>query len=109
MRTTADFTARSFGVQHRDKQLTCIFIAEHNRLNVLYTHTFTTILQNLANDAGDGNNDTKRSLSQFEVNKAVNRTAHFLWDYYGYVLVWVQMLANYQDDQFFFPMAIRGV
>ena len=30
----------------------------------------------------------------------------FLWEYYGYVFLWVQMLASYRDDQFFFPMAI---
>lgn len=32
----------------------------------------------------------------------------FLWEYYGYVLLWVQMLASYRDDQFFFPLAIAA-
>ena len=35
----------------------------------------------------------------------MHETAQFLWTYYGYLLVWVQMLASYQDGQFFFPMA----
>ena len=71
-----------------------------------YTHSFRIILQNLTN--ADDEKDKNHGISEFELEKAVHGTAHFLWKYYGYVLLWVQMLASYQDDQFFFPMAIAA-
>ena len=87
-------------------QMSILNYYENHR--AFYTHTFTTILQNSANIANDEKIAQDREISHFEIDKAVHGTAHFLWQYYGYVLLWVQMLANYQDDQFFFPMAIAA-